>query len=387
MAKTTSKKVLTALPMLALAAVPTVSGIAPAFAAEATTATTTLNGTLANSSLKVTGGEGPVQTLTNGRGGVTRQVTLTIPNLDGALKAGQTTEIELIPTLAAGSEGKENAGNLLFTTKMVDVLDASGKKIGTLSNHPTNSRIIRITWNDAITENPRDISANFTANIDPLNDEKVVKTYDLKYKATGIGTVNGGQIKLNPAATQPNFIAPGGVWYGGQGVAKCGVPDAFLKGQTVPNGVVKGGTYEIELVIDPAKQQFRIGQGEADDYLKKNPNFAMIPSLPAKEIGGRWYPLQGKELAQWGKDNPDLRKYITVVDGMKQDEWLNGTYDVDSVSEKFWARAATGVFTDTVRGELKERGVTKPLVTIDFEKSTPGKLVLKYTALWDGMSF
>lgn len=387
MAKTTSKKVLTALPMLALAAVPTVSGIAPAFAAEATTATTTLNGTLANSSLKVTGGEGPVQTLTNGRGGVTRQVTLTIPNLDGALKAGQTTEIELIPTLAAGSEGKENAGNLLFTTKMVDVLDASGKKIGTLSNHPTNSRIIRITWNDAITENPRDISANFTANIDPLNDEKVVKTYDLKYKATGIGTVNGGQIKLNPAVTQPNFIAPGGVWYGGQGVAKCGVPDAFLKGQTVPNGVVKGGTYEIELVIDPAKQQFRIGQGEADDYLKKNPNFALIPSLPAKEIGGRWYPLQGKELAQWGKDNPDLRKYITVVDGMKQDEWLNGTYDVDSVSEKFWARAATGVFADTVRGELKERGVTKPLVTIDFEKSTPGKLVLKYTALWDGMSF
>jgi len=373
--------------MLALAAVPTVSGIAPAFAAEATTATTTLNGNLAGASLKVTGGEGPVQTLTNGRGGVTRQVTLTIPNLDGALKAGQTTEIELIPTLAAGSEGKENAGNLLFTTKMVDVLDASGKKIGTLSNHPTNSRIIRITWNDAITENPRDISANFTANIDPLNDEKVVKTYDLKYKATGIGTVNGGQIKLNPAATQPNFIAPGGVWYGGQGVAKCGVPDAFLKGQTVPNGVVKGGTYEIELVIDPAKQQFRIGQGEADDYLKKNPNFAMIPSLPAKEIGGRWYPLQGKELAQWGKDNPDLRKYITVVDGMKQDEWLNGTYDVDSVSEKFWARAATGAFTDTVRGELKERGVTKPLVTIDFEKSTPGKLVLKYTALWDGMSF
>ena len=387
MAKTTSKKVLTALPMLALAAVPTVSGIAPAFAAEATTATTTLNGTLANSSLKVTGGEGPVQTLTNGRGGVTRQVTLTIPNLDGALKAGQTTEIELIPTLAAGSEGKENAGNLLFTTKMVDVLDASGKKIGTLSNHPTNSRIIRITWNDAITENPRDISANFTANIDPLNDEKVVKTYDLKYKATGIGAVNGGQIKLNPAATQPNFIAPGGVWYDGQGVAKCGVPDAFLKGQTVPNGVVKGGTYEIELVIDPAKQQFRIGQGEADDYLKKNPNFVMIPSLPAKEIGGRWYPLQGKELAQWGKDNPDLRKYITVVDGMKQDEWLNGTYDVDSVSEKFRARAATGFFTDTVRGELKERGVTKPLVTIDFEKSTPGKLVLKYTALWDGMSF
>ena len=387
MAKTTSKKVLTALPMLALAAVPTVSGIAPAFAAEATTATTTLNGTLANSSLKVTGGEGPVQTLTNGRGGVTRQVTLTIPNLDGALKAGQTTEIELIPTLAAGSEGKENAGNLLFTTKMVDVLDASGKKIGTLSNHPTNSRIIRITWNDAITENPRDISANFTANIDPLNDEKVVKTYDLKYKATGIGTVNGGQIKLNPAATMPDFIAPGGVWYGGQGVAKCGVPDAFLKGQTVPNGVVKGGTYEIELVIDPKVQQFRIGQGEADDYLKKNPNFEMIPSLPAKEIAGRFYPLKGKELAQWGKDNPQYRQYITVVKGMEQKAWQDGTYEVDNVPDDFWARFATGAFTDTVRGELKERGVTKPLVTIDFEKSTPGKLVLKYTALWDGMSF
>lgn len=387
MAKTTSKKVLTALPMLALAAVPTVSGIAPAFAAEATTATTTLNGTLANSSLKVTGGEGPVQTLTNGRGGVTRQVTLTIPNLDGALKAGQTTEIELIPTLAAGSEGKENAGNLLFTTKMVDVLDASGKKIGTLSNHPTNSRIIRITWNDAITENPRDISANFTANIDPLNDEKVVKTYDLKYKATGIGTVNGGQIKLNPAATMPDFIAPGGVWYGGQGVAKCGVPDAFLKGQTVPNGVVKGGTYEIELVIDPKVQQFRIGQGEADDYLKKNPNFAMIPSPPAKEIAGRFYPLKGKELAQWGKDNPQYRQYITVVKGMEQKAWQDGTYEVDNVPDDFLARFATSVFTDTVRGELKERGVTKPLVTIDFEKSTPGKLVLKYTALWDGMSF
>lgn len=387
MAKTTSKKVLTALPMLALATVPTVSGIAPAFAADANATTaTTLNGNLAGASLKVAGGE-EVQTLTNGRGGVTRQVTLTIPNLDGALKAGQTTEIELIPTLAAGSEGKENANNLLFTTKMVDVLDASGKKIGTLSNHPTNSRIIRITWNDAITENPRDISANFTANIDPLNDEKVLKTYDLKYKATGIGTINGGQIKLNPAATTPNFISPGGVWYGGQGVAKCGVPDAFLKGQTVPNGVVKGGTYEIELIIDPAKQQFRIGQGEADDYLKKNPNFALIASMPAKEIGGRWYPLQGKELAQWGKDNPDLRKYITVNDGMKQNEWLDGTYDVNTVSDKFWARSATGNFANTVRGELKERGVTEPLVTIDFEKSTPGKLVLKYTALWDGMSF
>ena len=387
MAKTTSKKVLTALPMLALAAVPTVSGIAPAFAAEATTATTTLNGNLAGASLKVTGGEGPVQTLTNGRGGVARQVALTIPNLDGALKAGQTTEIELIPTLAAGSEGKENASNLLFTTKMTDVLDASGKKIGTLSNHPTNSRIIRITWNDAITENPRDISANFTANIDPLNDEKVVKTYDLKYKATGIGTVNGGQIKLNPAATTVNFIPPGGVWYGGQGVAKCGVPDAFLKGQTVPNGVVKGGTYEIELVINPAKQQFRIGQGEADDYLKRNPNFAVIPTIPTKEIGGRFYYLQGEELIEWGKQNPELRKYFTPItpDGKKIQAWLDG--DWSNVDPDIQVRAATGSFANTVRGELKERGVTEPLVTIDFEKSTPGKLVLKHKALWDSMSF
>lgn len=204
MSKTKTSKVLTALALTGVTLTTTVATSANAFAAEApaaaASATTTLNGNLANSSLKVTGGEGPVQTLTNGRGGVTRQVTLTIPNLDGALKAGQTTEIELIPTLAAGSEGKENAGNLLFTTKMVDVLDASGKKIGTLSNHPTNSRIIRITWNDAITENPRDISANFTAVIDPLNDEKVPKTYNLQYKATGVGTIDGGQIKLNPAA-------------------------------------------------------------------------------------------------------------------------------------------------------------------------------------------
>lgn len=263
--KTLTKKKLIAAPMLALAVAPTFASVAPAIAAEAPSSNVTLNSTLANSSLKVTGGEGPVQVLTNGRGGVARQVTLTIPNLDGALKAGQTTEIELIPTLAAGSEGKENADNLLFRTKLVDVLDASGKKIGTLSNDPKNSRIIRITWNDAITEHPRDISANFTAMIEPLNDETVPKTYDLKYKATGVGTINGGQIKLNPAATNVNFIPPGGVWYGGQGVAKCGVPDAFLKGQTVPNGVVKGGTYEIELVIDPTKQQFRIGQGEADN--------------------------------------------------------------------------------------------------------------------------
>ena len=385
--KTLTKKKLIAAPMLALAVAPTFASVAPAIAAEAPSSNIILNSTLANSSLKVTGGEGPVQVLTNGRGGVTRQVTLNIPNLDGALKAGQTTEIELVPTLAAGSEGKQNPANLIFTTKMVDVLDASGKKIGTLSNHPTNSRIVRITWNDAVTDNPRDISANFTATIDPLNDEKVTKTYDLQYKATGIGTVNGGQIKLNPAATMPDFIAPGGVWYGGQGVAKCGVPDAFLKGQTVPNGVVKGGTYEIELVIDPKMQQFRIGEGEADNYLRDNPNFVMNPSLPAKEIAGRFYPLKGKELAQWGKDNPQGRQYVTVVKGMEQKAWLDGTYEVDEVPDDFVARAATGSYADTVRGELKERGVTKPLVTIDFEKSTPGKLVLKYTALWDGMSF
>ena len=216
--KTLTKKKLIAAPMLALAVAPTFASVAPAIAAEAPSSNVTLNSTLANSSLKVTGGEGPVQVLTNGRGGVARQVTLTVPNLDGALKAGQTTEIELIPTLAAGSEGKENADNLLFRTKLVDVLDASGKKIGTLSNDPKNSRVIRITWNDAITENPRDISANFTAMIEPLNDETVPKTYDLKYKATGVGTINGGQIKLNPAATNENFIPPGGVWYGGQGV-------------------------------------------------------------------------------------------------------------------------------------------------------------------------
>lgn len=387
MAKTTSKKVLTALPMLALAAVPTVSSIAPAFAAEATTATTALNGTLANSSLKVTGGEGEVQTLTNGRTGVARQVTLNIPNLDGALKAGQTTEIELLPTLASGSEGKSNPDNLLFRTKMTEVTDASGKVIGALSNHPTNSRIVRITWNNAITENPRDISANFTAVIDPLNDEMVPKTYNLQYKATGVGTIDGGQIKLNPAATNVNFITPGGVWYSGQGVAKCGVPDAFLKGQTVPNGVVKGGTYEIELIIDPTKQQFRIGQGEADDYLKKNPNFVVTPTIPTKEINGRFYYLEGEELIEWGKQNPELRKYFTPItpDAKKIQAWLDG--DWSKVDPDVRVRAATGSFTNTVRGELKERGITEPLVTIDFEKSTPGKLVLKHKALYDGMSF
>lgn len=384
---TLSPKPLVALTMTSVSLAMPVISSSQAFAAEAPAAAQIANQNLAGSSLKVTGGEGEVQTLTNGRTGVSRQVTLNIPNLDGALKAGQTTEIELIPTLAAGSEGKSNPDNLLFRTKMTEVTDASGKVIGTLSNHPTNSRIVRITWNNAITENPRDISANFTAVIDPLNDEKVPKTYNLKYKATGVGTVDGGQIKLNPAASNVNFIPPGGVWYGGQGVAKCGVPDAFLKGQTVPNGVVKGGTYEIELIIDPTKQQFRIGQGEADDYLKKNPNFVVTPTIPTKEINGRFYYLEGEELIEWGKQNPELRKYFTPItpDAKKIQAWLDG--DWSKVDPDVRVRAATGSFTNTVRGELKERGITEPLVTIDFEKSTPGKLVLKHKALYDGMSF
>ena len=382
-----NSKPLVALTMTGVSLAMPVISSSQAFAAEAPAAAQIANQNLAGSSLKVTGGEGEVQTLTNGRTGVSRQVTLNIPNLDGALKAGQTTEIELIPTLAAGSEGKSNPGNLLFRTKMTEVTDASGKVIGTLSNHPTNSRIVRITWNNAITENPRDISANFTAVIDPLNDEKVPKTYNLKYKATGVGTVDGGQIKLNPAASNVNFIPLGGVWYGGQGVAKCGVPDAFLKGQTVPNGVVKGGTYEIELIIDPTKQQFRIGQGEADDYLKKNPNFVVTPTIPTKEINGRFYYLEGEELIEWGKQNPELRKYFTPItpDAKKIQAWLDG--DWSKVDPDVRVRAATGSFTNTVRGELKERGITEPLVTIDFEKSTPGKLVLKHKALYDGMSF
>lgn len=382
-----NSKPLVALTMTGVSLAMPVISSSQAFAAEAPAATQIANQNLAGSSLKVTGGEGEVQTLTNGRTGVSRQVTLNIPNLDGALKAGQTTEIELLPTLASGSEGKSNPDNLLFRTKMTEVTDASGKVIGTLSNHPTNSRVVRITWNNAITENPRDISANFTAVIDPLNDEKVPKTYNLQYKATGVGTIDGGQIKLNPAASNVNFIPPGGVWYGGQGVAKCGVPDAFLKGQTVPNGVVKGGTYEIELIIDPTKQQFRIGQGEADDYLKKNPNFVVNPTIPTKEINGRFYYLEGEELIEWGKQNPELRKYFTPItpDAKKIQAWLDG--DWSKVDPDVRVRAATGSFTNTVRGELKERGVTEPLVTIDFEKSTPGKLVLKHKALYDGMSF
>lgn len=382
-----NSKPLVALTMTGVSLAMPVISSSQAFAAEAPAAAQIANQNLAGSSLKVTGGEGEVQTLTNGRTGVARQVTLNIPNLDGALKAGQTTEIELLPTLASGSEGKSNPDNLLFRTKMTEVTDASGKVIGTLSNHPTNSRIVRITWNNAITENPRGISANFTAVIDPLNDEKVPKTYNLQYKATGVGTIDGGQIKLNPAASNVNFIPPGGVWYGGQGVAKCGVSDAFLKGQTVPNGVVKGGTYEIELIIDPTKQQFRIGQGEADDYLKKNPNFVVTPTIPTKEINGRFYYLEGEELIEWGKQNPELRKYFTPTtpDAKKIQAWLDG--DWSKVDPDVRVRAATGSFTNTVRGELKERGITEPLVTIDFEKSTPGKLVLKHKALYDGMSF
>lgn len=382
-----NSKPLVALTMTGVSLAMPVISSSQAFATESPAPVQVANQNLAGSSLKVTGGEGEVQTLTNGRTGVARQVTLNIPNLDGALKAGQTTEIELLPTLASGSEGKSNPDNLLFRTKMTEVTDASGKVIGTLSNHPTNSRIVRITWNNAITENPRDISANFTAVIDPLNDEKVPKTYNLQYKATGVGTIDGGQIKLNPAATNVNFIPPGGVWYGGQGVAKCGVPDAFLKGQTVPNGVVKGGTYEIELIIDPTKQQFRIGQGEADDYLKKNPNFVVTPTIPTKEINGRFYYLEGEELIEWGKQNPELRKYFTPItpDAKKIQAWLDG--DWSKVDPDVRVRAATGSFTNTVRGELKERGITEPLVTIDFEKSTPGKLVLKHKALYDGMSF
>lgn len=382
-----NSKPLVALTMTGVSLAMPVISSSQAFAAESPAPVQVANQNLAGSSLKVTGGEGEVQTLTNGRTGVARQVTLNIPNLDGALKAGQTTEIELLPTLASGSEGKSNPDNLLFRTKMTEVTDASGKVIGTLSNHPTNSRIVRITWNNAITENPRDISANFTAVIDPLNDEKVPKTYNLQYKATGVGTIDGGQIKLNPAATNVNFIPPGGVWYGGQGVAKCGVPDAFLKGQTVPNGVVKGGTYEIELIIDPTKQQFRIGQGEADDYLKKNPNFVVTPTIPTKEINGRFYYLEGEELIEWGKQNPELRKYFTPItpDAKKIQAWIDG--DWSKVDPDVRVRAATGSFTNTVRGELKERGITEPLVTIDFEKSTPGKLVLKHKALYDGMSF
>lgn len=308
MAKTTSKKVLTALPRLALAAVPTVSGIAPAFAAEATTATTTLNGNLAGASLTATIREGPVQTLTNGRGGVTRQVSLTIPNVDGTLKAGQTTQIELIPTLSAGSEGKQNKSNLVFTPEVTQVTNAAGKVVGTISPVAGNSRAINITWTDEITKNPRDINANFTALITGLNDENVMKTYDLKYTATGVGEIDGGKINLNPAPTPPAYIPVAGVWYPGVGNEVCGVNDAFLKGQTAPHGVVAGGKYEIELSVNKADQLFRIGKDGADNWLKENPNFVMSPTAPTKIVDNFYYPLTGEELIAWAKAHPNDAK-------------------------------------------------------------------------------
>lgn len=160
-----------------------------------------------------------------------------------------------------------------------------------------------------------------------------------------------------------------------------------MKGQTVPNGIVKGGTYEIEFVINKDDQKFRIGLDGADSYLKDNPNFVVNHSIPTKEIGGRYYYLDGKELAQWGKDNPDARKLFTVNGGMTQEEWLNGTYDVNTVSDKFWVRAATGSYTNATSGELEKRSITTPLATIDWAKSTSDKLVLKYTAQYDGESF
>lgn len=82
-----------------------------------------------------------------------------------------------------------------------------------------------------------------------------------------------------------------------------------------------------------------------------------------------------------------MRKYFTPItpDAKKIQAWLDG--DWSKVDPDVRVRAATGSFTNTVRGELKERGITEPLVTIDFEKSTPGKLVLKHKALYDGMSF
>lgn len=399
MAKTTSKKVLTALPMLALAAVPTVSGIAPAFAAEVTTATTTLNGNLAGASLKVTGGEGPVQTLTNGRGGVTRQVSLTIPNADGALKAGQTTQIELVPTLSTGSQGKQNNTNLTFTTNVTQVTNADGKVIGTISPVAGNSRAINITWTEEITKSPRDINANFTALITGLNDEKVMKTYDLKYKANGIGEIDGGKINLNPAPTPPGYIAVGGVWYGGVGNEVCGVNDAFLKGQTAPHGVVTGGKYEIELSVNKADQLFRIGQDGADNWLKENPNFVVNHTVPTKIEDNFYYPLKGEELIAWAKAHPKDYK-LFVLKGARSaadhKAWADGNFDAIN-PEGLEVRAATGSYTGyilngkkynaTPTGELAKAGITDTLVYINFDKSTSDKLVLEYDARYDGEAF
>ena len=382
-----NSKPLVALTMTGVSLAMPVVTATHAFAAETPAVAQGANQNLAGSTLKVTGGEGEVQTLTNGRTGVTRQVTLTIPNADGALKAGQTTTIELIPTLSSGSQGKQNNANLTFTPEIKQVTNAEGKVIGTISPTPGNSRSLDITWTDEITKSPRDITASFTALITGLNDEKVLKTYDLKYKATGIGEVDGGKINLNPAPTQTAYIPVGGVWYGGAGNEVCGVNDAFLKGQTAPHGVVKGGTYEIELTVNKADQLFRIGQDGADNWLKENPNFVVNPTVPTKIVDNYYYPLTGAELAQWGKDNPELRKYFVVQKGMDNKAWLNGTYDVATVGDDFYVRAATGSYTNAISGEMEKNGVTEPLVTIDWDKSTSDKLVLKYTALYDGQAF
>lgn len=387
-----NSKPLVALTMTGVSLAMPVVTATQAFAAETPTVAQGATQNLAGATLKVTGGEGETQTLSNGRGGVTRQVTITIPNADGALKAGQTTTIELIPTLSAGSQGKQNNSNLTFTTEITQVTNAEGKVIGTISPTPGNSRSADITWTDEITKNPRDITANFTTLITSLNDEKVMKTYDLKYKATGIGEVDGGKINLNPAATPPAYIPVGGVWYGGVGNEVCGVNDAFLKGQTAPHGVVKGGTYEIEFKVNKADQQFRIGQDEADSYLKDNPNFFINPTVPTKIVDNHYYPLQGQEIIEWGKKNPELRKYFTLAgarSAAEQKAWADPAGDLDTIKnpDTVIVRAATGSYANGVSGELKERGVTEPLATIDWAKSTSDKLVLKYTALYDGEAF
>lgn len=403
MSKTKTSKALTALALTGVTLTTTVATSANAFAAEApaaaTSATTTLNGNLAGASLKVTGGEGTIQTLTNGRDGVTRQVTLTIPNLDGALKAGQTTQIELVPTLSTGSQGKQNNTNLTFTTNVTQVTNADGKVIGTISPVAGNSRAINITWTEEITKSPRDINANFTALITGLNDEKVMKTYDLKYKANGIGEIDGGKINLNPAPTPPGYIPVGGVWYGGVGNEVCGVNDAFLKGQTAPHGVVTGGKYEIELSVNKADQLFRIGQDGADNWLKENPNFVVNHTVPTKIEDNFYYPLKGEELIAWAKAHPKDYK-LFVLKGARSaadhKAWADGNFDAIN-PEGLEVRAATGSYTGyilngkkynaTPTGELAKAGITDTLVYINFDKSTSDKLVLEYDARYDGEAF
>ena len=397
--KTLTKKKLIAAPMLALAVAPTFASVAPAIAAEAPSSNVTLNSTLANSSLKVTGGEGPVQVLTNGRGGVTRQVSLTIPNTDGALKAGQTTQIELVPTLSAGSEGKQNKSNLIFTPEVTQVTNTDGKVVGTISPVAGNSRAINITWTDEITKNPRDINANFTALITGLNDEKVMKTYDIKYTATGIGEIDGGKINLNPAPTPTGYIPIAGVWYPGVGNEVCGVNDAFLKGQTAPHGVVAGGKYEIELSVNKADQLFRIGKDGADNWLKENPNFVMTPTAPTKIVDNFYYPLTGEELIAWAKAHPNDAKLFVLKGARSAAEhkaWADGNFDALDPNG-LEVRAATGGYTGyilngkkydaTPTGELAKAGVTDTLVYINFDKSTSDKLVLEYDARYDGEAF